>query len=88
MRQSQRCSVCRRTGLLVETLVYVTAGSEGMTMIGRCPLCLRYLCTHHVEPAGPHHDLPSGVAWRRGEAVLALCPFDIGVPLGSARSQG
>ena len=87
MKQGQRCHVCGRIGLLVDRLLYVgrdTDHGEGdaASIVGQCPRCRRYLCTAHAEQARSQHDVPAGVAWRRGEAVLALCPFDVGVPLG------
>ena len=85
MTQTQTCYVCGGQGLLADSPIYVGPDDGGgISMIGQCPRCNRFICSRHGEKLDLTRERKS--TWfpvRRHKAgVLVLCcPFDPGVAL-------
>jgi len=91
MGQIQQCYVCGESGLLINTWIYVDSkADQGPPLIGQCPFCYRFICSHHGEKL----DLSRGgrksgsfSGHRKLTPLVVCCPFDPGIPLGENSAE-
>jgi hypothetical protein len=79
MSSRRRCYVCDRPGAAVTGPVRFDPTIRGSFLVAQCPRCRRFVCVEHAEGVPASAAVPSG-----DPVMVAHCPFDIGVPLGSS----